>query len=541
MDEGGIRFIQSEVYELSLVTVPAQPEAIISSLKNMDASAIAVLKSFDKGAPAATGHAVRPSKTPPGAAGKPINLNMKGPAMKTIAEQIAALEASRAAKMAAMSAVMQKSMDEGRSTDEAEQTEFDELEAAVAAIDADLKRLKSLEKAQAATAKPVTGAKDFQSGTFLRSGVNLKANEPDKGIRFARYAKCLALSSKTHQPVTAIAEGMYGKADPGFVDITKAAVTAMTTGNTSALVGNEGGFADFVDFLRPQTIVGKFGQNGIPSLMAVPFRVPLITEASEAAAEWTGEGKGIRLTKSTASRTEIAPLKLGAIAVQTLELIRDSSPASDVLIRNALAKAIVKRQDQSFIDPTNSGSTGVRPASILDSVSPVANSTLGGVDEVREDVQSLIGAFVSANNALETGVWIMGGLTALRLSSMRNPFGQKEFPGLSVRGGTFEEMPVIVSNHLTDSVALVNAEDVYLADLGDIEVSLSTEASLEMDDTPTQDSGTPVDSDVVSLWQTDSVGFKVTRTVNWMRRRVSAVAWIDNILWGIPQEESPPA
>jgi len=48
---GGVRFIETEVYELSAVTIPAQSEAVITSFgKTMDAAALAVIKSFDVGA-----------------------------------------------------------------------------------------------------------------------------------------------------------------------------------------------------------------------------------------------------------------------------------------------------------------------------------------------------------------------------------------------------------------------------------------------------------------------------------------------------------
>lgn len=36
MSEGGLRFKESEVYELSLVTIPANSQAIISAVKNLD-------------------------------------------------------------------------------------------------------------------------------------------------------------------------------------------------------------------------------------------------------------------------------------------------------------------------------------------------------------------------------------------------------------------------------------------------------------------------------------------------------------------------
>lgn len=540
LDEGGIRFIKSEVYELSAVTIPAQPDAVMTSIKNMDAAGVALIKQFDANAPAATGTIKRPSKPSPGASGKTthsVNLRPKeATTMKTIAEQIAALEASRAAKSARMAEVMQKSMDEGRSTDQAEQEEFDTLEQELAAVDGDLKRLRALEKAQAASATPVIAnqIKTAALGTALRSGVQLKANEPEKGIRFARYAKCLAISTKTHQPIVGVAEQLYGKSDPDLIDIVKAAVSAMTSSNTDALIGNEGGFADFVEFLRPMTVLGRFGTGNIPSLTQIPFRVPLITETSESDAQWVGEGKAKPLTRMGVGRTELSPLKIATIAVQTMELIRDSSPSSDVLIRNSLAKAIAKRSDLSFVDPTNAPSAGVRPGSILNGVTATPNSTATGADGVREDVQALIGAFVAANNALQSGLWVMSATYALRLMMMLNPLGQREFPGITMQGGTFFELPVVVSNYLTNYVALVNAEDIWVADEGGVDIAMSTEASLEMDSAPTHNSDTPTPAELVSMFQTNSVAFRAERTINWARRRASAVAWMNNITWGAP-------
>lgn len=41
MKDGGYRFIRSEVYELSLVTIPAQSEAVITAIKSVDRLALA--------------------------------------------------------------------------------------------------------------------------------------------------------------------------------------------------------------------------------------------------------------------------------------------------------------------------------------------------------------------------------------------------------------------------------------------------------------------------------------------------------------------
>src|SRR5690606_25624075 len=143
---------------------------------------------------------------------------------------------------------------------------------------------------------------------------------------------------------------------------------------------------------------------------------------------------------------------------------------------------------------------------------------------VREDAQSIMAAFVTANNPLTSGVWIMSGLTALKIMGMLNPLGQREFPGVSLQGGTFFDLPVIVSNYVGDYLALVNAEDIHYGDEGGIDIAMSTEASLEMDSAPTGDSDTPTPAELVSMFQTNSVAFRAERTINWSRRRPSAVA-----------------
>lgn len=298
----------------------------------------------------------------------------------------------------------------------------------------------------------------------------------------------------------------------------------MTTGNTEALVGNVGGFADFVEFLTPMTIIGRFGTGEIPALSKIPFRTPIIGELSEADAQWVGEGKAKPLTRTTYGRTTLDPLKVATIAVQTMELIRDSSPSSDVLIRNSLARSITKRLDLTFLDPAVAPIAGVRPGSILNGVSPIAVSAATGADAVREDAQAIMAAFVTANNPLTSGVWLMSGITALRIMGMLNPLGQREFPVVSLRGGTFFDLPVIVSNYVGNYLALANAEDIHYGDEGGIDIAMSTEASLEMDSDPSHNSDGPEPAELVSMFQTNSVAFRAERTMNWSRRRPTAAA-----------------
>jgi hypothetical protein len=118
---------------------------------------------------------------------------------------------------------------------------------------------------------------------------------------------------------------------------------------------------------------------------------------------------------------------------------------------------------------------------------------------------------------------------------LQNPLGQPEFPGVGMNGGTFQGLPVVVSQYVPRDtsggiVALVNASDIYIGDEGGIDLSMSTEASLQMDDNP--DNPTTATTVLVSLWQRNLVGFRAERTINWARRRPSAVAYLTGVNWG---------
>jgi len=205
-------------------------------------------------------------------------------------------------------------------------------------------------------------------------------------------------------------------------------------------------------------------------------------------------------------------------------------------VRDQLAAALGARMDSDFIDPAKSASAGVSPASILNGISAIP-STGNTADAIREDVRSVFAAFIAANNAPTSGVWVMSSTTALGLSMLVNALGQPEFPGITMMGGTFAGLPVITSEFMPtvsggSYVALVNAQDIYIGDEGGLTVDMSTEASLQMLDNPTNDTVTPTATTMVSMFQTNSVAFRAERTINWARRRASAVAYLSAVNWG---------
>ena len=106
------------------------------------------------------------------------------------------------------------------------------------------------------------------------------------------------------------------------------------------------------------------------------------------------------------------------------------------------------------------------------------------------------------------------------------------YPDMTLLGGSFQGLPVIVSQYVGDQLVLVNAPDIYLADDGGVAVDMSREASLEMQSEPTGDSTTPSPVELVSMFQTGSVAIRAERWINWRRRRTAAVAVITGVNYG---------
>jgi len=529
LKDGGLHFLKWAWLETSAVTIPANAEASITTIRSLDAALLA-----------ASGRKMRAVVylNPPGAAG---HQQAREGIMKTIAEQITALEAKRMASAARMEAVMQQGLDEDRTSTAEEQTEFDELNATVEAIDKDLVRLRAVEKTKALAAKAVK-AESPQDGAAARGGAIIVRAQPklEPGIELARQVKVKIVSRMASERAADVAAAMYGSDSEVAAFYTKANVPAGTTisGNWAAnLIGAETGGAAvgaFLDYLRPRTILGRFGTGSIPALRSIPFRVPIVTQTGAGAGYWVGEAKAKPLTSFAFTRTTLSPLKVANICVLSMENVRFSSPSSDAIVRDQLVQALAARLDTDFISPTKTAVAGVSPASITNGAAAIVSSG-DDADAIRLDIRSLLAKFNAANNPVTSGVFVMTSACAQALAMMVNPLGQQEFPTMTATGGTVYGMPVIASDYVPAAVVvLINTSDIFLGDEGGFSVDTSQEASLEMSDAPTHDSSTPTAAQLVSMFQTNSVAVRAERIINWMRGRSQSVSYLTSADWGGP-------
>ena len=369
---------------------------------------------------------------------------------------------------------------------------------------------------------------------FNHSAVKVERDPRNRGMDFARFTLALAATKGDPLLASELAKTKLGERHP-VVTALKAAVSAGNTTDVdwaSPLFEQYGQFAgDFVEYLRPQTIIGKFGKNGIPALRKVPFNIAVPTQTSGGEGYWVGEGKAKPVTSLSFDRTTLGWAKVANIAVITDELARWSTPDAEALVRDQLAAALIARLDTDFVDPLKDVVPSVSPASVTFGVAPILSSGTDA-EAVRTDIKAIMATYLVANLTPATGVWIMPSLVALSLSLMTGPLGQPEFPTVSMTGGTLFGLPIIVSDYVpANTVIMINASDIFLADDGQVAVDASREASLEMSDSPISDS-TTTGQNLVSLWQTNSIGIRAERYINWKKRRPTAVAVLSGVAWG---------
>lgn len=526
MEDGGLRFIESEVLELSLVTIPANAEATIQ-----------MVKSIDTDLRAATGREQggddKPKPAGATASRKPVKAEEAKTMKKTIAEQISAFEATRQAKAARMTEIMDAAAEKGETLDDASKQEYDTLRDEVKSVDEHLVRLREQEQINKTAAVSVK-ADDQQQASQSRSGVRVEVrggNVP-KGIGFVRLlaAKTNAYLSKGAFTPLQFAQSRknWQSETPEVEQILKAAVSAGTTTDSTwaePLVQYTNLASEFVEYLRPLTLIGR-----IPGFRNVPFKVKFPRQTGAAVANWVGEAKPKPATSLAFDSLTLDPLKVAGIVPISMELMRFSSPSAEMIVRDDLAGAIAQLVDHDFLDPEKASSANVSPASLTYGVTAVS-ATGTAYSNLKADVKSIMANYMAANIVPDTVV--MHQRTALALSLMETSLGNPQFPGLTMNGGSFLGMQAYTSQNLDytedspqegDNIIFMRANDIALADDGGVEVDVSTEASIEMSTTPTD----PVVAAtvLVSLWQQNLVGIRAERMVNWVKRRDAAVQYI---------------
>lgn len=295
------------------------------------------------------------------------------------------------------------------------------------------------------------------------------------------------------------------------------AVAAHTSGESTTAPLLAPGTSSFLALVTPRTVFGRLTRAS-----RAPFHTGVAAGVAASAMQWRAEGAPFPLGRFAWQKVSLPRRSAGGIVVLSRDVLRDASAGAEIAIETTLRDALVKFTDASLLDPT-ADATPARPASITYGATTLVASGVDG-EAARADLLALIGLLSESLATLDGVVLILSEANAVGLAALLNPGGTSAFPDIGAAGGTLFGLPVIVSSVAGDQVVALHAPSLLVADRGELTIEVSEHAALEMSATPAHDASTPTPAELVSLWQTDSVGLLVQRWLNFELTRPDAVA-----------------
>jgi hypothetical protein len=346
-----------------------------------------------------------------------------------------------------------------------------------------------------------------------------------RGTTFVRAAIAGALSAGSASAAAEIAHRRW----PGD-QLVQRAIAANTIGESGswaeALEGADQVNTEFVELVSALTILGQLGDT----IRKVPLRTRVVTAVEGLAASWIGEGDFKLFGVMSMAAETLAPKKVAALAAATKELLQTPGGKAERLIARDLSRAVAAAIDIAFINPANAGDDAT-PTSVTYNSPTVAYgaSDFSNPTVLKNKIADLLDQF---DGNLSTSFWIANPrvLSRLALLGALDPWSDgPQLAGVPIISNI--NIPDDGSSPSTDYLVLLDADAVVVGDDSEIRVRATDQASVELRDDATNNAITPTPTNLVSLWQCNSVGFLAERALNWKLGRANSVA----VLTGLPR------
>jgi HK97 family phage prohead protease len=295
---------------------------------------------------------------------------------------------------------------------------------------------------------------------------------------------------------------------------------------------------EFFKALIPLAVFPKLSAKGTSFTFgrAGVIYLPMRNITPTVSGSFVGEGAPIPVRQGQFVTQQMVPKKMAVITTFTREIAEHSTPSIEGILRDALLEDTSIALDTVLLD-TNPA-TAIRPAGILNGVAATAATAGGGFNALIGDVKALTNALIVATRGnFRQPVWIMS--PALALSASLTPTtGAQALPFREeVSRGFLMGIPIIESTTVpAGMLIIVDAADFAAVTGDDPRFEVSDQAVLHMEDTTPLAIGTPgtpptVAAPTRSLWQTDTIGLRMIMPMNWTMRRPTSVAYTTAVTW----------
>lgn len=281
---------------------------------------------------------------------------------------------------------------------------------------------------------------------------------------------------------------------------------------------------EIIELLRARAVVRQMGPTILP-MSTNTIQIPKLTGG--ATANYIGENTNIPKTEQTFGQLTLTAKKLSALVPISNDLIRDSSPQADAVVRDDLVAALALREDIAFLrdDGTNNKPKGVRYWAHTDNVI-AANATVN-LANVTTDLGKLILALRKANVRFIRPGWILGPTAENYLMTLRDANGNFAFKDEMLRGTLFG-FPYRVSTQLPENLgAGANESEIYFVDWADAIIGENMDLIIDVSREAAYHDGT----NVVSAFSLDQTVIKAITRHDFALRYDKSAAVLTGVTW----------
>ncbi|WP_421952114.1 phage major capsid protein [Pelagibacterium sp.] len=349
----------------------------------------------------------------------------------------------------------------------------------------------------------------------MRSQATLYQQAQDAGA-FAAWAKSLALANGNTDEALGYAE--RSGAPSRVLNIIGSKAYAGHTGDTglAGLADVRAITSTFVSSLRNRSAFYTLLDGNM--MIRLPLRTRLSGTTANATAFAAGEGAAVPVSNFQVQGDLIRGQKANGLITMTMEMLKSAGTSGEAFITRELRRVVASVVDKQFF------------ASVIDGDTPTFTATDDPMDDVRKLADAVGG---TAESRL---VWVLAPNVLRKAATAVSVTGQRVFPELGLQGGTILDVPAMASDALDDGeMILVDGMGIG-GDNEAITLEASNDTSIQFVAEPTNDSDTPTATELVSMFQTNSVAILATAWFGVARLagRDNALAKLTGIAWGDP-------
>lgn len=271
--------------------------------------------------------------------------------------------------------------------------------------------------------------------------------------------------------------------------------------------------------LVPESAAAELIRRGVDaSLSRYGTAIYPTRSGAPAAAPWVDESGAIPVVQRAFSSVTIGPAKkIALISTLTEELAKRAN--GEAIISQLMREDVAAGLDLAYFSTT--APSDAAHAGLLYGVSPLSGYAGGDLLSVTNDLARLASA-VAANGS---------GQVLFVMSPQNAAVFPINYPDLAARV-TVLASPAVSNTRViaADPLSILHAVDPAP------DIDVSNDAVLHMSDTPLEivsDTGPTTADPVRSMFQTGAIAIRIMADIAFAKRRAGAVAYIEDITWGV--------